>query len=201
MTDLRGQIQAALHTHRRQHESSMYCECGVWADNMDTHRTDTVTRLVQPELDRRDKAAAALEAERDRFAQLAEDRADRIADLIADRARLRTRLAEQEAETMRQHERARDAEAAIARVRALAERLEEFAENALKEPDRQLYAAIARDLHSRIDGSPSGPAATQTTDDTADRCPHGCDVSRCPCLACEADTPDTPDTNLPQEQP
>lgn len=27
----------------------------------------------------------------------------------------------------------------------------------------------------------------QGADDTAERCPHGCDVSRCPCLACEAE--------------
>lgn len=27
-----------------------------------------------------------------------------------------------------------------------------------------------------------------------ERCPHGCDVTRCPCLACEADKPDTAET-------
>lgn len=42
---------------------------------------------------------------------------------------------------------------ALARVRALADRLDEFAENALKTSDRDLYAALARDLRTRINGS------------------------------------------------
>jgi len=45
-----------------------------------------------------------------------------------------------------------DRDAALDRVRALADRLEEFAENALKEDDRKLYAALASDLRTRIDG-------------------------------------------------
>jgi hypothetical protein len=46
--------------------------------------------------------------------------------------------------------RVRELEAALDRVRALADRLEEFAENALRTDDRDLYAAIARDLHAAI---------------------------------------------------
>ncbi|MCF2130158.1 hypothetical protein L1I79_27550 [Strepomyces sp. STD 3.1] len=53
------------------------------------------------------------------YEQRAADRADRIASLLISRDQLRARLAEQEAETMRQLERAQQAEAAIARVRAL----------------------------------------------------------------------------------
>jgi hypothetical protein len=44
--------------------------------------------------------------------------------------------------------------AAIERVRALATRLEEFAENALKDDDRKLYASLASDLRTRI-GDPN----------------------------------------------
>lgn len=42
--------------------------------------------------------------------------------------------------------------AVIERVRAFATRLEEFGENALKDDDRKLYLAIAKDLRARIDG-------------------------------------------------
>lgn len=45
---------------------------------------------------------------------------------------------------------------ALTRVRALATRLEEFSENALKDEDRQLYATLASDLRTRIDGSTPG---------------------------------------------
>ncbi|AKZ60742.1 hypothetical protein SAM23877_p033 (plasmid) [Streptomyces ambofaciens ATCC 23877] len=41
--------------------------------------------------------------------------------------------------------------AVIERVRAFAARLEEFAENALRDDDRKLYAAVASDLRARID--------------------------------------------------
>ncbi|MFI6653230.1 hypothetical protein ACIBI8_37275 [Streptomyces sp. NPDC050529] len=40
-------------------------------------------------------------------------------------------------------------EAALGRVEGLATRLEEFAENALRVDDRELYTAIAKDLRSR----------------------------------------------------
>lgn len=50
------------------------------------------------------------------------------------------------------------AEAAIERARGLATRLGEFAENALKTDDRQLYEAIAEDLRTRLDGRPEEPA-------------------------------------------
>ncbi|MEV8124809.1 hypothetical protein AB0P07_11950 [Streptomyces sp. NPDC085944] len=53
------------------------------------------------------------------YEQRAQYQADRTARLTTDRDRLRTRLAEQETETMRQLQRAEQAEAAIARVRAL----------------------------------------------------------------------------------
>ena len=46
-------------------------------------------------------------------------------------------------------QRAWDAEAAIRRVRAVADRLDEFAENALKTSDRQLYTVIANDIRNR----------------------------------------------------
>lgn len=58
MTEFRAQIEAALHTHRRQHETSMYCECGAWVADMDAHRADTVTRLVQPALDQLEELLA-----------------------------------------------------------------------------------------------------------------------------------------------
>ncbi|MFF3310515.1 hypothetical protein [Streptomyces sp. NPDC002952] len=43
--------------------------------------------------------------------------------------------------------------ATVQRVREIATRLEEFAENALRTSDRFLYAAIASDLRTRIDGA------------------------------------------------
>lgn len=52
--------------------------------------------------------------------------------------------------------RAERAEAAIERVRGLAARLEEFAENALKIDDRHLYAAMANDLRAIL--PPDEPA-------------------------------------------
>ncbi|MBY8341840.1 hypothetical protein JYK17_17570 [Streptomyces sp. KC 17012] len=54
-------------------------------------------------------------------------------------------------------QRAEQAEAAIESVRGLATRLEEFAENALKTDDRQLYAAIARDLRTQLEGLATEP--------------------------------------------
>ncbi|MGQ4393755.1 hypothetical protein ACN6K5_003541 [Streptomyces violaceoruber] len=42
--------------------------------------------------------------------------------------------------------------AVIEKARAFATRLEEFGENALKDDDRKLYTAIAKDLRARIDG-------------------------------------------------
>lgn len=51
-------------------------------------------------------------------------------------------------------------EAALTRVRALATRLEEFAENALKDDDRKLYKALATDLRNQIAGPAAEPAAT-----------------------------------------
>ncbi|MEV6124404.1 hypothetical protein AB0M23_28505 [Streptomyces sp. NPDC052077] len=46
--------------------------------------------------------------------------------------------------------------AVIERVRALATRFEEFAENALKTDDRELYRAIAGDIRTQLDGVPPG---------------------------------------------
>ena len=44
-------------------------------------------------------------------------------------------------------------EAAIQRARGLADRLEEFAENALRVDDRELYATIAKDLRERLNAT------------------------------------------------
>lgn len=46
-----------------------------------------------------------------------------------------------------------EARAAVARVRGLADRLEEFAENALRVDDQKLYGAIASDIRTRIGGA------------------------------------------------
>ncbi|CAL9314073.1 hypothetical protein [Streptomyces sp. SudanB91_2054] len=61
--------------------------------------------------------------------------------------------------------RAERAETAIERVRVLATRLEEFAENALKVDDRSLYRAIASDIYTQLDGTTPAPAATNATED------------------------------------
>lgn len=70
MSELRSQIEAALHAHRRQHETSMYCECGAWATDMDAHRADTVARLVQPALDRLGSTSAEHEKRADQLEEL-----------------------------------------------------------------------------------------------------------------------------------
>ncbi|MBZ6207483.1 hypothetical protein KVH31_13345 [Streptomyces olivaceus] len=44
-------------------------------------------------------------------------------------------------------------QASLARVRALGDRIEEFAKTALKADDRELYAAIASDIRRKIDGA------------------------------------------------
>lgn len=80
-------------------------------------RLEIVNRALKTASIEAIERAEQAEAERDRYARLADDRADHITRLTADRDGLRTRLAEQEAETMRQHEHAQRAEAAIARVR------------------------------------------------------------------------------------
>lgn len=69
-----------------------------------------------------------------------------------------------ETEDIDWRQRAQQAEAALDRVGALATRLEEFAENALKNSDRQLYAALARDIRQRIDAPPAhnaGPTVAE----------------------------------------
>ncbi|MEU2443531.1 hypothetical protein ABZ588_08425 [Streptomyces althioticus] len=53
-------------------------------------------------------------------------------------------------------------QAALARVRHLADRLDEFAENALKTSDRDLYAALARDIRNHT--APAATAATRPAD-------------------------------------
>ncbi|MFJ8657496.1 hypothetical protein ACIRNU_34800 [Streptomyces rochei] len=59
-------------------------------------------------------------------------------------------------ETVRRHKgaiaRVDELLAVIEGVRAFATRLEEFAENALKDDDRKLYAVVASELRARIDG-------------------------------------------------
>ncbi|MGW1796924.1 hypothetical protein ACWCQN_13155 [Streptomyces sp. NPDC001984] len=95
--------------------------------------------------------------ERDRLARLARDRADRIVVDRITRIGLRARLADQEAETMRQHGRAREAEAAIARVRALADDMRGSSDTRW----------LADQLTAALDGAQSGPAATQATEETS----------------------------------
>lgn len=69
--------------------------------------------------------AEQAEAARDRYARLADDRAEQRLRLTADCDGLRTRLAEQEAETMRQHEHAQRAEAAAGSYAGHAEQAEQ----------------------------------------------------------------------------
>ncbi|MGA5604029.1 hypothetical protein ACPCUF_23840 [Streptomyces griseoincarnatus] len=78
-----------------------------------------------------------VEQQRQRVAEL-EDRITHLRDRWAS-CRERVRIAA---------DRAIAAEAALDRVRALADRLDEFAENALKTSDRQLYTAIANDIRN-----------------------------------------------------
>lgn len=88
---------------KRKHEA----EHGTSADRL------TVDTITGNQLD-------ALYAERDRLTRLAEDRAERIDTANDCRKQLRARVAQQEAETMRQHERAGQAEAALVRVHHVA---------------------------------------------------------------------------------
>ncbi|WP_333758845.1 hypothetical protein [Streptomyces sp. ISBFB 2968] len=78
-----------------------------------------------------------------------------------------------------------EARAAIARVRGLADRLDEFAENALRVDDRKLYAAIASDIRTRING---------TTPEAPDGAPCSCG-GRFPLAHLHADQ------HQPKEQP
>jgi hypothetical protein len=55
---LRKQITAALTRHQREHERSMYCECGAWVDDMEGHRAAAVRAV-------RDRRMEQLTAERD----------------------------------------------------------------------------------------------------------------------------------------
>ncbi|MCX0246433.1 hypothetical protein [Streptomyces drozdowiczii] len=101
---------------------------------------------------------------------------------------------------MHQCQRAEHAEAAIASVREFATRLEEFAENALKTGDRQLYAALAADLRTAVDTAPDPGTVTitQTRHDhlVAGQCIHHQEVHRlhhgepvtgCPYPGCHPD--------------
>lgn len=61
-------------------------------------------------------------------------------------------------------QRAETAEAKLARIRDLATQLEEFAENAIKVSDRQLYAIVADDLRRCVDDPPAhnaGPTVAE----------------------------------------
>lgn len=78
--------------------------------------------------------------------------------------------------------RAARAEAAIERVRQLATRLEEFAENALKTDDRQLYAALAADLRTAIDEQQ--PTTTTCTCHNSDERCSGCGACPDTCNGC-----------------
>ncbi|MFD3741611.1 hypothetical protein [Streptomyces sp. NPDC058629] len=55
-----------------------------------------------------------------------------------------------DAQSKRRGVRVRELEAARNRTLGLADRLEEFAENALRTDDRELYTAIATDLRTRL---------------------------------------------------
>ncbi|MFE9855535.1 helix-turn-helix domain-containing protein [Streptomyces sp. NPDC005780] len=65
------------------------------------------------------------------------------------------RIRDLEAHATELEQRAERAEAANERVRKLATRLEEFAENALRVDDSQLYAALATDLRTALDAQPT----------------------------------------------
>lgn len=149
MTELHGQIAQALHAHHRQHETSMYCECGAWATDMDTHRADTVARLVQPALDRlgstsaeHEKRAGQLEellaiahetsntaeaerarlaAEVDRLGDWYRAVSERVTTAEAERDRYHGELAVNETDRVAAVRRAERAEADLARVIGLYE--------------------------------------------------------------------------------
>lgn len=90
---------------------------------------------------------------------------------------------------------------ALARVRALADRLDEFAENALKTSDRNLYAALARDIRNH-----AAPAATEATSHdycqnhtghSGTKAPAQCKFCAAPCTChCHQH-----DTTQPADQP
>ena len=67
-------------------------------------------------------------------------------------------------------------EAALGRADGLADRLEEFAENALRVDDRELYTAIATDLRTRL--ATEGAGAQQSTAHVCDNC-DGIDPQTC----------------------
>jgi hypothetical protein len=107
---------------------------------------------LRADLDRvQQKACRA--AESLRTAEAERDAARERLDFL-DRSRMpdmRRRTASDAETIKRWRKRAEHAEAAIERARGLATRLEEFAEDALKNDDRQLYAAIASDLRAALD--------------------------------------------------
>ncbi|CAL9369571.1 hypothetical protein [Streptomyces sp. enrichment culture] len=118
-------------------------ECGgaAWDEPQEQQMTDryTVDTITSDQLD-------ALYAEQDRLtAELGdyEQRAENFERRHATLKRAHIALAEQAG---------RD-QASLARVRALGDRIEEFAKTALKTDDRELYAAIASDIRSKIDGA------------------------------------------------
>ncbi|MCI3240261.1 hypothetical protein [Streptomyces spinosisporus] len=86
-----------------------------------------------------------------RAAEALTEQVRRIADRLATGARQDSHTLAPPATTER------SGEAAIERVRGLATRLECFAENALKTDDRELYAAIARDLRTQLEGPATEP--------------------------------------------
>lgn len=90
----------------------------------------------------------------------------RVSDAEYERNRARERAEAASRVGTQYMARAERAETAIERVRVLATRLEEFAENALKTDDRELYRAIAGDIRTQLDGVPPAPAATEATEAT-----------------------------------
>lgn len=78
---------------------------------------------------------------------LTSDALDALYDALADALKTVEYF---DAQSKRRGERIRELEAARDRTLGLADQLEEFAENALRTDDRELYAAIATDLRTRL---------------------------------------------------
>jgi hypothetical protein len=124
---LRRQIAAALTRHQREHERSMYCECGAWVDDMEAHRAAAVRAVRDRRMEQLTaKTAAANERARATEADNAQLR-QRLDNIIKHRDQVETALAMQKGisadlrvESRARGEKLAKAEAAIARVIDLA---------------------------------------------------------------------------------
>ncbi|MEV6737908.1 hypothetical protein AB0N14_13635 [Streptomyces sp. NPDC051104] len=153
-------------SHHQPGESGYLGWCALCVNDIDA-LADTVLAVIQPELDRLDRTA--------------EDRARRITNLTAERTQLRARLAEQEEETMRQHDRAEQAEqeanataTAAAHLTTLVRERAERAEAAIARVQdaaalhrkqlistAELYAVIGAALQSPAPAHNAGPTVTE----------------------------------------